>query len=241
MPCAALDKNQEFHYTTGEKCVNLKTSAVSPELECHHHEADTRLFFHVSKMLSQCQNPIILDSGDTDVVAIASQAANELSDQMLLYRKGHLFDCQKMCSPELASVLVQLHAFTGADAISGFFGHGKVSVLEKVKRTPEFASLICDLGLQVELCSGLMQRLAKFTIKCVYRDLSSQSLAAARSSKWHLMKGRIQRGFHLMRIYWHNIAEEQIINLTFGDTFTKKSRAYFKKFSILHMYNYIFL
>eukprot|EP00794_Sanderia_malayensis_P008488 gene8488-9395_t len=122
----ALDKPQEFFYTTREKCVNLKTSAVSPELECHHHEADTKLFFHASKVLSQCQNPVIIDSEDTDVVTIAAHAAHELPGQMLLYQKGHLFDCHQMCSSELASVLVQLHAFTVADAISGFFGHGKV-------------------------------------------------------------------------------------------------------------------
>ena len=184
----ALDKPQEFFYTAREKCVNLKTSAVSPELECHHHEADTRLFFHASKVLSQCQNPIIIDSEDTDVVAIAAQAAHKLPGQMLLYQKGHLFDCHQMCSSELASVIVQLHAFTGADAISGFFDHGKVSVLKKAKKTPEFATLISDLGSQVELCSDVLQKLTKFTIKCIYRDVSSQSLAEARSSKWLSMK-----------------------------------------------------
>ena len=41
----ALGKPQEFFYAAREKCVNLKTSAVSKELECHHHEAYTTLFF----------------------------------------------------------------------------------------------------------------------------------------------------------------------------------------------------
>eukprot|EP00794_Sanderia_malayensis_P013047 gene13047-14388_t len=130
----------------------------------------------------------MINSEDTDVVAIAAHAAHELPGQMMLYRKGHLFDCHQMCSSELASVLVQLHAFTGADAISGFFGLGKVSVLEKAKKTPEFASLISDLGLQVELCPHPMQTLTQFTINCIYRDVSSQSLAEARPSKWLSIK-----------------------------------------------------
>ncbi len=102
--------------------------------------------------------------------------------------KGHLLNCHVMRSPELDSVLVQLHAFTGADAISGFFGHGKVSVLENEKKTPEFASFISDLGLQVELCPDVMEKLKKFTIKCFYHDISSHSLAEARPSKWLSMK-----------------------------------------------------
>ncbi len=73
--------------------------------------------------------------------------------------KGHLLNCHVMRSPELASVLVQLHAFTGADAISGFFGQGKFSVLKKARKTPEFASLISDLGLQVEPCPDVMEKL----------------------------------------------------------------------------------
>lgn len=47
----ALDENQEFFYTTREKSVNLKTSAVSPEF---------------SKMLLQYQKPIIIDSDDNE-------------------------------------------------------------------------------------------------------------------------------------------------------------------------------
>eukprot|EP00794_Sanderia_malayensis_P006688 gene6688-7444_t len=169
-------RSLQFHHT---KEATRHSLWKPDENKCHGKQ---------SNVLSQCQNPVIIDSEDTDVVAIAAHAAHELPGQMLLYQKGHLFDCHQMCSSELASVLVQLHAFTGADAISGFFGLGKVSVLEKVKKTPEFASLISDLGLQVELCPHLMQTLTQFTINCICRDVSSQSLAEARSSKWLSMK-----------------------------------------------------
>ena len=37
--------------------------------------------------------------------------------------KKNIFDCKKICTSEIAVIIAQFHAITGADCLSGFFGH----------------------------------------------------------------------------------------------------------------------
>ena len=45
-----------------------------------------------------------------------------------------MYDCKQFCSPEMASLVIQLHAFTGADAVSGLYGQGKARIYSKVEK-----------------------------------------------------------------------------------------------------------
>ena len=149
-----------------------------------------------------------------------------------LKKKKAPFNCKQLCSAEVAKVIILLHFNTGADAVTGFFGQGKISVWCKVeKRIQEAisllngqqgvvlkvvrdfiftASFVCfylikkllhkyfgyhdllllllGVGLSLPLSQDVKQNLEKFTIKFVYGDMKSESLAACRALKWSRMK-----------------------------------------------------
>ena len=52
-----------------------------------------------------------------------------------------MFGCHQLCSEEMSKVIVQLHVNTGADAVSGYFGHGKMSVAKNVIKSGDINSL----------------------------------------------------------------------------------------------------
>ena len=56
-----------------------------------------------------------------------------------------------MCSQEISSIIVQLHALTGADAISGFYGLSKRTILARVEKSEDAESLLADIGQILEL------------------------------------------------------------------------------------------
>jgi len=52
-----------------------------------------------------------------------------------------------MCSLAFSKVVLQLYYHTGADALSGFFGHGKKSVMRNIlKYIPDIAKSLEDVG-----------------------------------------------------------------------------------------------
>ena len=56
-----------------------------------------------------------------------------------LKKKKAVFNCKELCSVEMAKVIIPLHVHTGADAVSGFFGQGKISVWRKMEKSPQEA------------------------------------------------------------------------------------------------------
>ena len=78
-------------------CFSLKISTKIPEYTGYHHEADTRLFFHAPILDKKTvASRIIVDSEDTDVVAVAAKVAHKISKE--LYRRGHNYYCKLLFS-----------------------------------------------------------------------------------------------------------------------------------------------
>ena len=60
-----------------------------------------------------------------------------------LKKKKAPCNCKELCSAEVAKVIILLHSNTGADAVTGFFGQGKIPVWHKVeKRLQDAISLL---------------------------------------------------------------------------------------------------
>ncbi|CAM4305034.1 unnamed protein product [Leuciscus chuanchicus] len=70
-----------------------------------------------------------------------------------------------MLSEEVADIIIPLHVITGRDHTSGFYGHGKKKVLEKVKINFEARELWDEWSADV-------------------------SCGKARVSKWHKLKNK---------------------------------------------------
>lgn len=108
----ARTKTERFYYTLGDSCYNLKTDEIATEYNCQHEEADTRILYHAFIRQSVLDIPVVIDAEDTDVVCIAIQYAQSSSGCVFLYRRGRMYNCKEICSPEMSTIIIQLHAFT---------------------------------------------------------------------------------------------------------------------------------
>ena len=54
----------------------------------------------------------------------------------------------------MSSIIISLHALTGADAVDGFYGHSKKAIYERVKKSEVAKQLIINLGMYDILSEG---------------------------------------------------------------------------------------
>ena len=87
-----------------------------------------------------------------------------------------------------AKVIVQWYYHTGADAVSAFFGHGKKSIMKNVLKFPSISHTLESVGTGVPITQSSIDNLRMCTIKIVYNDKKSDSLAEARVVKLNSMK-----------------------------------------------------
>ena len=136
---------KELIHSIQRNCEDLKTGINIPSYECYHQEADTILFCMIHAIRQRGNhNTIIIDAEDTDVIVLSSSVSHIESGVLGIRRKKSSFYCNKLCSPELASIIVQLHVLTGSDPTSSFFGRGKNVVVKNVLKNIEDAKLFLD-------------------------------------------------------------------------------------------------
>lgn len=182
---------KRFLYSVRNYCWDLSAFEVKQveEFQCYQMEADTILLFIYSQMRKAgMRDHVVLDAEDTDVVVLAGYVAHQVDGVLGIKRKGSIFDCRSLCSPEMAQVIVPLHIHTGADAVSGFFGHGKRTVFNSVQRSQEAKDLLTRIGKSLPITEEVEQNMTQFTIRHVYQDRISHTLGEARTSKWMKMK-----------------------------------------------------
>ena len=102
--------------------------------------------------------------------------------------KKYVFDCKKLCSRDMAKTIVQWYIHTGADTVSAFYGHGKKSVMTNIAKITDFSLSLDKVGMQLPITDSVVDQLRNCTIKSVYNDNKSKTLADARASKWKIMK-----------------------------------------------------
>ena len=59
---------------------------------------------------------VVIDAEDTDVIDLAAHATHQINGLLGIKRRGSIYDCQKLCWPEVANVFVPFHIYTGADS-----------------------------------------------------------------------------------------------------------------------------
>ena len=183
-----VDNKVDIYYTINQRCYHLNRDKLSLEYTCYHHEADTRIFYH-AEIITRSRNYIVLtiDSDDTDVIFISAYYAHTTEVPVLLYKKGRLYNCKRLCSSEEAAIILPFHAFTGADYVSAFFGHSKATIW---KRLNDNLLLLSKLGREIQISEDVKKDLEMFTIRVVYNDRNSTTLNEARAWKWTQMKNK---------------------------------------------------
>jgi hypothetical protein len=130
-------------YCEGETSTNLSTGVASGDYAFKHPEADTMLLSAYAKLRTRnYTGAVVLDSEDTDVYVQAAYVSQQLQGDLLIKRKHVLINCHAMLSEEVAAIIIPLHVITGSDHTSGFYGHGKKPVLQKVIIDPEARELL---------------------------------------------------------------------------------------------------
>ena len=186
-------KNHEktFVYTLQERWYSTDPVATLHCSFCHQHESDTRMFYHASKPDRRSDiSSIAVDAEDADVAVIVSYASFKFEKELLLYRKKKILLCKQLCPGDMSSVIISLHALTGADAVSGFYGHSKKAIYEKVKKSEEAKQLITILGMHGILSEEDIKKCSLFLINFIYADKTSLTISQARSKKWKAMKNK---------------------------------------------------
>jgi len=162
---------------------------VSDDYAFKHAEADTMLLSAYAKLRAgNYTGPVILDSEDTDVYVQAAYVSQQLQGDLLIKHKHAVINCKALLSEDVAKIIIPLHVIPGSDHTSGFYGHGKKPVLQKVFTDPEARQLLARIGENLELQEEVRADMKAFVLSKVYAESSDVTCGQARASKWHKLK-----------------------------------------------------
>ena len=130
---------------------------------------------------------VVLDSEDTEVYVQAAYVSQQLRGDLMIKRKNTLIDCKALLPHEVAQIIIPLHVITGSDHTSGFYGHGKKQVLQKLFRDHQARELLSRVGGSLELDEEVRSDMRAFVLSKVYAE-TAVTCGQARASKWHKLK-----------------------------------------------------
>ena len=77
---------------------------------------------------------------------------------------------------------------SGSDITTAFFCHYKKSVYAKGRCTEDARTLLASVGKKLSITREVLDNMSRFTIRYIYNDKVSKSLAEAKTKKWNAMK-----------------------------------------------------
>ncbi|KAL8587710.1 hypothetical protein ACOMHN_020928 [Nucella lapillus] len=92
------------------------------------------------------------------------------------------------CCPTKSQIIIPLHVITGSDHTSGFYGHGKKTVMETAMTNPEARELLERVGESLDLENSVKADMKSFVLSSIYGESADATCGQARASKWHKMK-----------------------------------------------------
>ena len=155
----------------GQQILCDKIPALS---QSYHEEADTRIMFHLSSVLST-QQTVAVRSSDTDVFIL------------LLYHVSHHQDCTSKVwmdaglstnnsrryisistlvshlDQSVIDALPALHAFTGSDYTSSFMNKGKIRAFQIMMNEKSFTNAFATLGNSGDISDLTAKEIERFT------------------------------------------------------------------------------
>ncbi|CAB4014755.1 Hypothetical predicted protein [Paramuricea clavata] len=184
----------ELFVTSGSNCTKLSSTAeilhhdmVIELSDCDYEEADTRLMLHAAHAAKCGHQTIVIKSPDTDVCILGLYSKISLPETSLFLYTGSgehsrilsLDVISSSIPPELSSALPGLHAFTGCDYTSSFFGKGKAKALKLARSNEHFLQAFSEFGSTEEADHKAVTTLDKFTCS-LFGDSKAQTVNDAR-------------------------------------------------------------
>lgn len=161
-PTISINRNALVYVALTETCTLLSWThdCVSPtvkiveELAADHEEADTRLILHSEHATARGQSSVIW-SPDTDVAMIALGTVASEPTKCVLFATGtgnkrrvlNLTAMSAHLGPTLSKGLIGLHALTGCDSTSSFYGKGKATCFKTFLSDEQSHHVLQDLGV----------------------------------------------------------------------------------------------
>ena len=164
-------------YCEGETSTNLNTGIVSQDYVFKQPEADTMLFSVYAKLRAEIYTwAVVLDSEELSMCKQLMFRNNSEVIWWFIKRKHTLISCKTLLSHEIAQNIRLLHVFT-----SGFYGHGKKQVLQKLITDHQARELLSGVGGRSKIWYESICPLKSVCWECCY-------LRAGQSYKWHKLK-----------------------------------------------------
>ena len=147
------------------------------------------MFFYASDLSSE--NPVpacIIDAEDTDVYAITARVSHEIPAPLFMYRKGKYYNCKDLCSSEVRQYINEIHVISGCDSVSGFYGHGKKTIIKKAIASIQICEKLNQLGKTVPFDEKYLPDIEDFVLQCIYGEKNTTFSNIRRAKSWNKMK-----------------------------------------------------
>ena len=163
-------------------------------------EADTKLFLHASHACSasgssgasSTNQSVVIVSPDTDVAVIGVTMMPSIPVNKLYFKTGsarsaagvRFVDIGKVRSnvgDSMSNAMLGFHALTGCDSTSAFFGKGKRSAFNVLKKSPASQEALAQLGSSFTASSELVNACEEFVCR-LYGDQKASSINDVRYS-----------------------------------------------------------
>ena len=151
--------DRRLYVTIQDECWKLDStmSALVPELKCSHEKADTRMILHAH----HAGGPCVIHSNDTDVQILL--LSHSLALGKCYIKKGRSTKTRiielsivaeslfKQISPGISEqdflkALIRVHALTGCDTVSAFYGKGKWKSIQLLLKNESYVKAMVEIG-----------------------------------------------------------------------------------------------
>ena len=170
--------NEKVLYVTCEEdCHKVKRDRAMIEEELHstQEEADTRLLLHAEHASRSGSKSVVIVSEDTDVFLLCLACQEFLSADVVLKcgdkNRVRYLDIRNLTNAigrDMCQALLGMHAFTGCDTVSAFFGKGKAKALRILQTDSIYRDTFKQLGQEWMLSEDTFKQLEAFA--CVLYD-----------------------------------------------------------------------
>jgi len=174
--------------THGKNAVSSPIADLS-DLSCTHEEADTRLLFHASHSFHQGFTKLMIHATDTDVVVLAIAVSSVLKDCEIWVAFGHgsklrYVPCH-LISAELGNDaswgLLFLHAISGCDTVSAFYGIGKKTAWAVWRSMPQLTPTCLRLShAPTQISPDEMEQIERYVVLLYQRTSALSRVNEAR-------------------------------------------------------------
>ena len=145
-----LAGDKQVYVTNGEKVLSNPRKEDNAVLNpCRHEEANTRMLLHVAHAASHEHSKILIQTVDTDVVAIAVRIFQLLEALQQLWKSFRYLTIHGIAAamgPQKALALPMFHALTGCDTVSAFTSHEKRTAWITWNSFPELTEALLSLS-----------------------------------------------------------------------------------------------